>query len=168
MRTAELVNRKLPASKSGVSCTSGFAGTALRRDETRPAPHVAQRIDRDLPARGGEGDERLGDERHVARRAHRDLEFVDGVVATVGDHERDAPRRAVAAVLVEHDGAVGGRRHLVGALHRGGRQEERVAVWVDPVAEHRRRDAPAALDGGAVVALLHGRRVLLGVAHGRR
>ncbi len=36
MRTAELVNRKLPPSKSGVSCTSGLAGTALSR--TCPEP----------------------------------------------------------------------------------------------------------------------------------
>ena len=98
----------------------GLRRHRAQADEPGPAAHVPQRIDPDLLARGREGDEGLGDERHVARRAHRDREHAAGRVAAVGDHERDAPRRALAAVLVEHDGALRGRRQLVGALHRGG------------------------------------------------
>ena len=161
MRTADARESEGAAVEVGRQLHVGLGGHRAQPDVPGAAAHVPQRIDPDLLARRS----------RARRRARRSSGTSPGArtatvstpadcVATVGDHERDAARRA-GAVRARRTRRCRRRstRASSGSSHGGRAQEERVAVGIDPVAEHGRRDtaaaarrrrgSPAAASGGA-------------------
>ena len=130
------VKRKVPPSKSGVSCAS-VSRARGQPDRPRSPRTCRERIDAELLAGGGEGDERIGDQRHVARRAHRDRRA--GRRRRRDRRTRRARRCApgLAAVLVEHDDA-SAVDEIVSGAWTAAEPGRTGPIGVDPVAEHRR------------------------------
>ena len=98
MRTAALVKRNVPPSKSGVSCDVGLGRHRAQPD--RPGRRRARAAADRSGSPGRRSRARRTARRRAARRRARGpstVEHAAADVAPVGDHERDAARRARAA-----------------------------------------------------------------------
>ena len=166
MRTAELVNRKLPASKSGVSCTSGFAGTALRRmspDPPRTCRSGSILTSWPAVARATKGSATSGTSPGARTEtvstppaASRPSETTSATLLAAPSPPCSSNTTVPSAVDDSSSGPCTEAEARKNGSPSGSTQSPSTAVVTRPPLSTAAR----------FVALLHGRRVLLGVAHG--
>ena len=123
----------------------GDAGLRRHRVETHggvSAPQVSHRTQCELLPGRRQSDPGFDHDRHLADRFDGNGEVAIALGPTVAHGEGDILLQAPIARVGEDDESVGLVAHLVGAARRGRDQVEGISVWVDPVADHLRRDTP--------------------------
>nr|RZI35508.1 hypothetical protein BJQ95_02141 [Cryobacterium sp. SO1] len=146
-----------PEGSAGEVCRdphAGLVGHGAQAERPGAAAGMLQRRDGDLPADRGAHGETVGDDGHTASLSHRDVQGAGSGEAAVRDGEAHLGGVPAVAGIREQHGAGRGGRGGVRCRGRGDGEVERVAVRVDPVAEHLRLDAAASRDDGAGLANL--------------